>query len=89
MRVPITVEAKDLRNFGHQAYAFDDEHLAIRCDGVNAVLNEIFIRHCLKSIGEVYEIVNEESYFFEEDDGRKVNEIEFQTNLPFEMYENL
>lgn len=89
MEIPITVTGKDLRRLGRMAYAFDDEHLAIRCDGKSAVLNEIFIEHCLRAIGDGYKIVNEESYFSENKDGQVGNEIEFQTNLPFELFENL
>ena len=82
----IEVEKEDIRKIGNTWYN-ENGFLAIICDGDTANIEEILLRSILKCFGEEYHIVSAEDFIWEEDDYDEWDfDIEFITNLPYEVY---
>ena len=86
----IQVEKEDISKIGYTGYK-ENGFLAIICNGDTANIEEILLRSILKCFGEEYHIVSSEDYIWQDDegDGDDVYEIEFITNLPYEMFEKV
>ena len=86
----IQVEKEDISKIGYTRYK-ENGFLAIICNGDTANIEEILLRSILKCFGEEYHIVSSEDYIWQDDegDGDDVYEIEFITNLPYEMFEKV
>ena len=82
----IQVEKEDINKIGYTGYK-ENGFLAIICNGDTANIEEILLRSILKCFGEEYHIVSSEDYIWEEDDYDEWDfDIEFITNLPYEVY---
>ena len=84
----IQVEKEDIRKIGN-VWSNEDGFLAIICNGDTSNIEEILLRSILKCFGEEYHIVSSEDFIWQDDDGDDVYEIEFITNLPYEMFEKV
>ena len=82
----IEVEKEDIGKIGNTWYN-EDGFLAITCDGETANIEEILLRNVLKCFGEEYHIVSSKDFIWHEDDFDEWDfDIEFITNLPYEVY---
>ena len=82
----IEVEKEDIRKIGN-VWSNENGFLAIICDGETANIEEILLRNVLKCFGEEYHIVSAEDFIWDEDDYDEWDfDIEFITNLPYEVY---
>ena len=82
----IQVEKEDINKIGYTGYK-ENGFLAIICNGDTANIEEILLRSILKCFGEEYHIVSAEDFIWEEDDYDEWDfDIEFITNLPYEVY---
>ena len=79
------LQKKDILVLGHTAYEHDDL-LCIQCSGKYSGITSIFLRECLKLFGE-YEITD--SYDIDQTDENGCNDVEFVTNLPWNIYYDL
>lgn len=81
----IQVEKEDIRKIGN-VWSNEDGFLAIICNGDTANIEEILLRSILKCFGEEYHIVSSEDYIWQDNDGEEVYDIQFTTNLPYDIY---
>ena len=82
----IEVEKEDIRKIGN-VWSNENGYLAIICNGDTANIEEILLRNVLKCFGEEYHIVSAEDFIWQEDDYDEWDfDIEFITNLPYEVY---
>ena len=84
----IEVEKGDIKKIGNTKYN-EDGFLAIICSVETANIEEILLRSILKCFGKNYHIVVSEDFIWPNDDGEDVIDIQFITNLPYEMYEEV
>ena len=81
----IQVEKEDINKIGYTGYK-EDGFLAIICNGDTSNIEEILLRSILKCFGEEYHIVSSEDYIWQDNDGEEVYDIQFTTNLPYDIY---
>ena len=82
----IQVEKEDINKIGYTGYK-ENGFLAIICNGDTANIEEILLRSILKCFGEEYHIVSSEDYIWQDNDYDEWDfDIEFITNLPYEVY---
>ena len=81
----IKVKKDDIMKIGTTGYN-EDGFLAIICNGDTSNIEEILLRSILKCFGEEYYIVSVEDYIWQDDDGEEVYDIQFITNLPYDIY---
>jgi len=79
------LQKKDILVLGHTAYKYNGV-LYIQCSGKYSGITSIFLRECLKLFGE-YEITD--SYDIYQTDENGCNDVEFVTNLPWNIYYDL
>ena len=84
----IEVEKGDIKKIGNTKYN-EDGFLAIICSVETANIEEILLRSILKCFGKNYHIVVSEDFIWPNEDGEDVIDIQFITNLPYEMYEEV
>ena len=85
----LEVEKEDINKIGN-VWSNENGFLAIICNGDTANIEEILLRNVLKCFGEEYHIVSAEDFIWEEDDYDEWDfDIEFITNLPYEIFEKL
>lgn len=86
----MTIEVKkgDINRIGNTWYN-EDGFLAIICSVETANIEEILLRSILKCFGKNYHIVVSEDFIWPNEDGEDVIDIQFITNLPYEMYEKV
>ena len=84
----IEVEKEDIRKIGN-VWSNEDGFLAIICNGDTANIEEILLRSILKCFGKNYHIVVSEDFIWPNEDGEDVIDIQFITNLPYEMFEEV
>ena len=84
----IEVEKGDIKKIGNTKYN-KDGFLAIICSVETANIEEILLRSILKCFGKNYHIVDSEDFIWPNEDGEDVIDIQFITNLPYEMCEEV
>lgn len=84
----IDVKKEDIKKIGNTKYN-EDGFLAIICSVETANIEEILLRSILKCFGKNYHIVDSEDFIWPNEDGEDVIDIQFITNLPYEMFEKV
>ncbi len=84
----IEVKKGDIKRIGN-IWSNEDGFLAIICSVETANIEEILLRSILKCFGKNYHIVVSEDFIWPNEDGEDVIDIQFITNLPYEMYEEV
>ena len=84
----IEVVKEDIKKIGNTKYN-EDGFLAIICSVDTANIEEILLRSILKCFGKNYHIVDSEDFIWPNEDGEDVIDIQFITNLPYEVYQKI
>ena len=85
IKTPVEVQADDIEKIGTTTFGGDDGFTHILCDLSTANIEEILLRNILKCFGDEYEILACEDFEWE----NGVEQIEFVTNLPWDLYREL
>jgi hypothetical protein len=80
----VEVQASDIKSIGVTATTSSKGTTVISCELMTAFIEEILLRSILKCFGDQYRIVDQGD--FEGDNGEQY--IEYETNLPWELYKN-
>ena len=82
----IEVEKEDIMKIGYTGYK-EDGFLAIICKSKTANIEEILLRSILRCFDGKYYIVRSQDFIWQDNDGEDVYDIQFITNLPYEIFE--